>query len=384
VDFQEAEEHALLRQAVAKLAAEHGHQAFTAAARQGTKLDDLWHALGEAGLLGVAVPEEFGGGGGGIFELAIVCEELAAAGCPLLLLIVSPAICASVIARSGTPEQRERWLPRFATGELTMAFAITEPDAGSNSHRIAVQARRDGDVYRLSGTKHFISGCDQAEAVLVVARSGSDPATGRAQLSLFVVDLTAPGVSMAPIPVEICSPEKQFTLYLDDVAVPTSHLVGTEHEGLHQVFVGLNPERITAAALSVGIGRYALEKAAAYARERRVWDVPIGSHQGLAHPLAEAKVHLELARLMMQRAAWCYDHGVEAGEWANMAKLAAADASLECLDRAIQTHGGLGLTRDVGLADLWGLARLLKTAPVSREMVLNFVAQHSLGLPRSY
>jgi alkylation response protein AidB-like acyl-CoA dehydrogenase len=384
MDFAEPEEHVLLRQAVAKLASEYGHQAFVAAARQGTKLTDLWGALGEAGFLGVGVPEEYGGGGGGIVELAIVCEELAAAGCPMLLLIVSPAICATIIARCGTPEQRQRWLPRFATGELTMAFAITEPDAGSNSHRISLTARRDGDVYRLSGTKYFISGCDQAEAAMVVARTGTDPATGRAQLSLFVVDLTLPGVSLSPIPVEICSPEKQFTVYLDDVAVPADHLVGTEHDGLRQVFVGLNPERITAAALALGIGRYALDKAADYARSRRVWDAPIGSHQGLAHPLAEAKIRLELARLMTQKAAWCFDHGTPAGEWANMAKLAAADAGLACLDQAIQTHGGLGLTRDVGLADLWGLARLLKTAPVSREMILNFVAQHSLGLPRSY
>jgi alkylation response protein AidB-like acyl-CoA dehydrogenase len=327
----------------------------------------------------------YGGGGGGITELAIVCEEVAAQGCPMLLILVSAAICAEVVARFGTTEQRERWLPGLAAGDK-MVFAITEPDAGSNSHRLSTTARRDGDVYRLRGTKTFISGVDEAAAVLVVARTGQDD-RGRAELSLAVVDTDAPGLEATLIPIEIASPETQYLVHFDDVEVPADRLIGDEGEGLRQIFFGLNPERIMSACISAGIGRYALDKASSYATDRVVWDVPIGAHQGIAHPLAMAKVELELARLMIAKAAWLHDHDGDpaaAGEAANMAKYAAAEAGLHCLDTAIQAHGGNGLASEYGLADLWGLARLLRIAPVSREMILNFVAQQSLGLPRSY
>jgi alkylation response protein AidB-like acyl-CoA dehydrogenase len=384
LDFRPSPEQEMLRGAVAKIAAGFGHEYYHSKSVSGEKADELWSALAGAGYLGVNVPSEHGGGGMGISELAIVCEEVAAAGCPLLLMLVSPAICSSLIGHCGTDGQRAEWLPRFATGELKMAFAITEPDAGSNSHRIATTARRDGDEWVLKGTKYYISGMDEAEAVMVVTRSGTDPESGRAALSLFIVDTGAKGLTFTDIPVEICAPEKQFTLFFDDVVVPASRLVGTEGEGLRQVFLGLNPERIMSAAISNGIGRYALERASAYARDRRVWDVPIGAHQGLAHPLAQAKIAVELARLMSQKAAWAYDAGIEAGEAANMAKYAAAEASLAALDQAIQVHGGNGLATEYGLADLWGMARLLRIAPVSREMILNFVSQHSLSLPKSY
>ncbi len=384
MDFRPTDEQELLRSSVAKIAGGYGHAYFQQRTASGGKQDELWRDLGAAGFLGVHLPEEFGGGGMGIAELAIVCEETAAAGCPLLLMLVSPAICGTLLAKFGTGEQKGRFLPDMAAGRTKLAFAITEPDAGSNSHRIATAARREGDSWRLSGTKYYISGVDEAAAIVVVARTGTEQATGRARLSLFVVDSDAPGLEAAQIPVEIAAPEKQFTLFFDDVAVPADRLLGTEGEGLRQVFEGLNPERLMSAAVSCGIGRYALSKAAAYARGRSVWGKPIGSHQGVAHPLAKAKIELELARLMLQKAAWSYDHGADAGETANMAKYAAAEAALAALDEAMQTHGGNGFASEFGLADLWGTARLLRTAPVSREMILNFVAEHSLGLPKSY
>ncbi len=384
MDFREADEHVMLRDAVRAIVASYGHGYFVAKAHADERPDELWAELADNGYLGVAVPEEYGGGGRGITELAIVCEELAAGGCPLLLLAVSPAICATIIARFGDDAQRSRWLPRFATGELVMAFGITEPDAGSNSHRIATTATLDGDTWVLTGTKYYITGVDQAEAVLVVARTGTDEDTGRAKLSLFVVPTDAPGLTRTVIPVEITVPEKQYTLFLDDVVVPADRLLGEPHDGFRQVFSGLNPERITIAAIANGLGRYALDRAAAYAKERVVWDVPIGAHQGIAHPLAQAKVSLELARLAVQKAAWCYDAGLDAGEIANMAKFASAEAALACVDQSIQTHGGNGMASEFGIADVWAIARLLRIAPVSREMILNFVAQHSLDLPRSY
>jgi alkylation response protein AidB-like acyl-CoA dehydrogenase len=384
MDFSETEEQGMLREAVATIAAKFGHSYFIECARRGRKADELWDELAGAGFLGVNVPSSFGGGGKGISELAIVLEELGAAGCPLLLLVVSPAICATIVSLFGTEDQKHVWLPRFATGELKMAFAITEPDAGSNSHHISTSATRDGDVYRLRGTKYYISGADECESVLVVTRTGTQEGTDRAKLSLFVVDLDSARLSKTLIPVEIVAPEKQFTLYFDDTEVPAERLVGTEGDGLRQVFAGLNPERIMSAAMAGGIGGYALDKAAVYARERVVWDGPIGRHQGLAHPLAKAKIDLELARLMCQKAAWAYDVGMDAGELANMAKYAAAEAAIAALDQSIQTHGGNGMSSEFGLADMWGMTRLLRTAPISREMILNFVAQHSLHLPKSY
>jgi alkylation response protein AidB-like acyl-CoA dehydrogenase len=384
VDFRESPEQALLREAVAKIASRYGHQWYVARARAKEPADELWDELAQNGYLGVNLPEAYGGGGMGISELALVLEEITAQGCPLFLMIVSPAICGTVLARFGSDELKERWLPGLAAGTAKMAFAITEPDAGSNTHRLATTARRDGDVYRLNGAKYYISGVDEADAMLLVARTGTDAETGHAKLSLFVVPTDAPGLSWDVIPVEVIAPEKQFTVFFDDVVIPATNLIGEEHHGFRSVFAGLNPERIMVAALCNGIARYALEKAAAYAVERRVWDVPIGAHQGIAHPLAKAKVEADLARLMTEKAAWLCDQGLDAGEASNMAKYAAAEAALAALDQAIQVHGGNGLAQEYGLADLYFTARLMRTAPVSREMVLNFVAQQSLGLPKSY
>jgi len=385
MDFQETTERAMLREAVGKIAADFGHDYFAAKVKAGEHTTELWQAVGRGGYLGVNVPEAYGGGGMGIGELAVVAEELGAHGCPLMLLMVSPAICATIIARYGTDAQRDRWLPGLATGELKLSFAITEPDAGSNSHRLATVATRDGDRWRLRGTKYYISGVDEADAILVVTRTGVDEASGRGRLSLFLVDADAPGLERTLIPLEIAAPEKQFTLFFDDVEVGADRLLGTEGDGLRQVFLGLNPERVIGAAGINGIARYALGKAAAYANQRQVWGTPIGAHQGLSHPLAVAYINVELARLMTQKAAWAHDAGLPgAGEAANMAKYAAAEAGLQAIDAAIQTHGGNGFASEYGLADLWGMARVLRTAPVSREMILNYVAEHSLGLPRSY
>lgn len=384
MDVWATEEQAQIAEAVGGIVGEFGHGYFTECARAGTPTTELWDAIAEGGFAGVSIPAEYGGGGMGIAELAVVIESLAAQGCPLLMLVVSPAICGSILTRHGSQAQREEWLPDLAAGRRKLAFAITEPDAGSNSHQLSVTADRVDGGWRLNGTKYYISGVDESAAILVVARTSVDEQSGRGRLSLFLVPTDAEGLDRAAIPVELVTPEKQFTLSFDDVIVADDALVGVQDHGLRAVFDGLNPERITAAAISNGIGTYALDKAAGYARERVVWDVPIGSHQGIAHPLAEAYIEVQQARLTTMHAAARYDAGQDAGEAANIAKFAAAEASLRALDRAIQTHGGNGLSSEFGLADLWFVARLLRTAPVSREMVLNFVAQHSLGLPRSY
>jgi alkylation response protein AidB-like acyl-CoA dehydrogenase len=372
----ETEEHKALRSAVSALGKRHGRT---------YDREQLWSEAAKLGYLGVNLPEEYGGGGGGISELSIVLEELGAAGCPLLMMVVSPAICGTVIARFGTTAQKQEWLPGIADGTRTMAFGITEPDAGSNSHRITTTARKDGTDWLLTGRKVFISGVDRADAVLVVART-ADHRTGRLRPALFVVPTAAENFVAQRMEMDIIAPEHQFALFLDDVRLSADALVGREDAALAQLFAGLNPERILGAATAVGLGRYALAQAVAYAKTRQVFQSPIGAHQGIAHPLAQIKIELELARLMLQKAAVLYDSGDDAGaaEAANMAKYAAAEVSNRALDQAIQTLGGAGLTRDYGLAAMLAMARVARIAPVSREMVLNFVAEHSLGLPKSY
>ena len=388
--FTESEERQTLRREVGKLAATYGREYFTRQARNGEKTTDLWLAIGKAGYLGVNIPEEYGGGGGGIGDVAAVCEELAAQGCPLLMMVVSPAICGTVISRFGTETQKQRWLPGIADGTETMAFAITEPDAGTNSHNITTTARRDTtsdgrSEWLLKGQKIYISGVDESKNVLVVARA-EDARTGKLKPCLFVVPTDAKGFSATAIPMEIVSPEKQFQVFIDDVRLPADALVGDEDGGLVQLFAGLNPERIMAASFSTGLARYALDKATSYVKEREVWGKPIGSHQGLAHPLAQSKIEIELARLMTQKAAALYEEGDDmgAGEAANMAKYAAAEAACDAADRAVQAHGGNGITQEYGVAGLLVAARAGRIAPVSREMILNFIGMHSLGLPKSY
>jgi alkylation response protein AidB-like acyl-CoA dehydrogenase len=385
VSFVETEERRALRAAVSELGKKYGYAYFNERARSGGHVTELWQEAGKLGYLGVNLPEEYGGGGGGMSDLSIVLEELGAAGCPLLMMVVSPAICGTVIARFGTDEQKRRWLPGLADGSVTMAFAITEPDAGSNSHNLTTTARRTEDGWSLSGRKVFISGLDVAQAVLVVGRT-EDARTGRLKPVLFVVPTDAAGCEFQQIEMDLISPDKQFTLFLDDVRLAADALVGSEDAGLMQLFAGLNPERVMASAYAIGIGRHALDKAVAYVKDRQVWGTPIGAHQGLAHPLAQCKIELELARLMMQKAAYLYDTGddLAAGEAANMAKYAAAEATARATDQAVQSLGGNGMTVEYGVASLVNAARASRIAPVSREMVLSFVAQHSLGLPKSY
>jgi hypothetical protein len=385
IAFTETDERIALRREVAKLAGGYGRDYFTTQARSGGKTTELWLEIARFGYLGINIPEEFGGGGGGIGDVAAVCEELAAQGCPLLMMVVSPAICGTVITRFGTEEQKRRWLPGIADGTATMAFAITEPDAGTNSHNITTTARRDGDGWVLKGRKIYISGVDEAQNVLVVARA-EDSRTGRLKPCLFVVPTDAAGFEYTAIPMEIVSPEQQFSVFIDDVRLPADALVGDEDAGLVQLFAGLNPERIMAASFSTGLARFALDRAVAYVKEREVFGAPIGSHQGLAHPLAMSKIEIELARLMTQKAAALYDAGddVAAGEAANMAKYAAAEAACDAADRAVQAHGGNGITQEYGVAGLLVAARAGRIAPVSREMILNYVGMHSLGLPKSY
>jgi alkylation response protein AidB-like acyl-CoA dehydrogenase len=386
--FIETEEQRALRKAVAAMAANYGQDYYLEKARTGQHTDELWNEAGKLGFIGVNLPEEYGGGGAGMYELSLVMEEMAAAGSALLMMVVSPAINGTIISKFGTEDQKKRWLPGIADGSITMAFALTEPDAGSNSHRITTTARRDGGDWILSGQKVFISGIDQAQAVLIVGRTQSSSGAKSESLrpALFVVPTDTPGLSWTKIEMELVSPENQFQVFLDDMRLPADALVGSEDAAIAQLFAGLNPERIMGAASAVGMGRFAINKAVAYVKTRQVWKTPIGAHQGLSHPLAQNHIEIELAKLMMQKAATLYDIGddARAAEAANMAKYAAGEASVRAVDQAVQSLGGNGLTKEYGIAAAVTASKLARIAPVSREMILNFVAQTSLGLPRSY
>jgi alkylation response protein AidB-like acyl-CoA dehydrogenase len=349
---------------------------------------DVVHKMGSLGLFGLTAPEEYGGAGedGDFTSLCVAIEEIGRVDQSMgITLEAAVGLGINPILTYGTDEQKQTWLPRFADGSLRMAFAITEPDAGSNAHKLTTTARHDGDGWVLSGRKVFISGVDEAAAVMVVGRT-EDAKTGRLKPALFIVPTDAPGFEYQPIEMDIISPDKQFMLFLDDVRLPADALVGSQDAALLQLFAGLNPERIMAASFAIGMGRYALGKAVEYAKTRQVWSTPIGAHQGVAHPLAEAKIELELAKVMTQKAAALYDSGddMAAGESANMAKYAAAEASIKAVDAAVQVHGGNGMTAEYGLGALVAAARVNRIAPVSREMILNFVAQNTLGLPKSY
>ena len=283
--YTESEERQALRREVSKLAQKFGREWFTTQARSGEKTTELWLEIGRHGYLGINIPEEYGGGGGGIGDIAAVCEELAAQGCPLLLMVVSPAICGTIIARFGTEEQKQRWLPGLADGTGTMAFAITEPDAGTNTHNITTTARRDTDGWVLNGRKTYISGVDEADHVLVVARTrthapdGSSPSSSSSRRR-------RPGSSTARSRWRSSAPSCSSRSSSTTSGSPMTRLVGDENGGLAQLFAGLNPERIMAASFSTGLARFALARATAYAQERAVFDVPIGAHQAIAHPLA--------------------------------------------------------------------------------------------------
>ncbi|WP_425383344.1 acyl-CoA dehydrogenase family protein [Rhodococcus ruber] len=379
------EEETLLRETVGRIVAKYGHEYYQKCSATGEPMQELWHELGSNGYLGLNTSEDYGGSGAGLTQQAIVSEELAAGGCPELAMVLSQGIAGSVFGRHGTEEQRQRYLPGIASGEKKFVFALTEPDAGSNSHNVSTTATRDGDAFIVKGTKYYISGVDHCDHFLLVARTGTDDKTGRGLLTLFVVDRDMDGLSRELIPTALSAPERQFTLFFDNVRIPADRVVGEVNKGLVPLFDGLNPERVLSAVICTGIARYAIDKACRYVNERTVWGTtPIGAYQAVQHPLAAAKIELEAARGMTWKAAALFDAGLPAGEAANMAKYLASKAGDHALHTAIQVHGGNGLALEYGLADLWSIVRLQQIAPVSTEMVLNHIAQHTLGLPRSY
>lgn len=348
---------------------------------------EFWSALTEHGLLGIAVPEEYGGSGKGLLELSIAVEGIAEGGGGMeggTLLVSGPVFGGCLLTRHGNAQQKESYLPGLVTGDL-WAGAFTEPESGSNIAAISTRAERKGDAYVVNGQKVYISQVGNASHIVVMARTAPyDEAHRTRGISLLLGHLPSPAVKAHPFKKLGNHFMDTNRVYLSDYEVPSENLVGEEGKAWGALYDVLNPERIVFAAAAVGTGTMAIRKAVEYAAGRHVWGRPIGEHQGVQFPLAQARIALSTARLKTYEAAWLYDRGRDCGVAAATAKYAAAHAALAAADAAIQTYGGAGYVSDSGIERHWRNLRLYRLSPVTDEMTLNYIAQHDLGMPRSY
>lgn len=351
---------------------------------------EIWQAICDAGLGAAALPEEYGGSGLGMLEVAIIVETLAAAGAGSTVgqLFMNNTIFGGVaLSRFGTDAMRDAYLPRLATGEMLFCMALTEPNSGSNSLEIETFARRDGNGFRIQGRKMWITGVPQAHKMLVIARTQRVDEVARRTdgITMFLIDRDREGLTHAPIDKVGTNTLSSSMVYLDDVWASPDEVVGTLDAGWRELLDVLNTERIVTTAGLVGTSELALKLAVDYAGDRKVFrQTPIGSYQGLQFPMAQAYALNEAARLMNYKAATLYDNGMPYGSEANVGKLIAGEAAQLATDRAMQTMGGMGYARESHVERLWRDARLFRIAPISEEMILNFIAQHNLKMPRSY
>jgi acyl-CoA dehydrogenase len=388
VDFTPNDDHRAIREGVRAVCKDFDDAYWRACDAEHRFPWDFYRAMADGGWLGIALAEEYGGGGQGITEASIVLEEVAASGAAMngASAIHLAVFGMNPVAKHGSRAMREAYLPRVASGELHVAFGVTEPDAGTDTTSITTRARRDGDRYLVRGRKVWTSKAQDCEKVLLLVRTTplEECAKRTDGMTLLLADLQRPEVDIRPIPKLGRNAVASCEVSYDDLPVAVADRVGEEGRGFRYLLDGLNPERILIAAEALGIGRAAMRKAVAYAGEREVFGRPIGKNQGLAFPLAEAHMRLHAAELAVREASWRYDEGLPCGEHANTAKFLAADAGHFAADRAMQTHGGFGYANEYDVGRYWAESRLMKIAPISQEMVLNYVSEHVLGLPRSY
>jgi acyl-CoA dehydrogenase len=349
---------------------------------------EFYQKMAEGGWIGIAIPTEYGGGGRGVTEAATVVQEVASGGGAMnaVSCLHMSIFGMSPVVRFGSEDLKRRYLPQVASGELHVAFGVTEPDAGSDTTAITTRAVLDGDHYVVHGQKVWTSKALESAKVLLLVRTTPRLAGARRSdgMTLLLADLRDPAVDIRPIPKAGRNAVASCEVRYDGLRVPVEDRVGEEGKGFSYLLTGLNAERILIAAEAVGVGRRALQRGGDYARQRVVFGRPIGQNQGVAFPLAEAHIRLEAADLMVWEAARKYDAGEPCGDVANMAKWLAADACFAAADQAMQTHGGFGYATEYHVERYWREARVFRLAPVSQEMVLNYVAEHVMGLPKSY
>lgn len=390
MNFDLTEEQRMLAETARKVGERFGLDYWREKDAAGTFPAEIWQAICDAGLCGIAIPEAYGGSGLGMLEVAICVENLCAAGGGSTLsqmFMCNPIFGGVTLARLGNDEQKAAMLPGLVSGDIMFAMALTEPDAGSNSLEIKTFAEADGTGWRLNGQKVWITAVPQAAKLLVIARTKTfAESKGKTDgISLFVIDRDRDGLSHQAIDKLGTKTLPSSFVFFDNVRVEPHELMGTLHGGFRELLDVLNTERIVTTAGLVGTAMLAEQLTIRYANERKVFgDRPIGSYQGIQFPIAESRIQTECARLMNYKAATLHDEGKPYGSEANMGKWMAGQAAGHATDRAIQTMGGMGYSKEYHVERLWRDARLFRIAPISEEMVLNFVAQHDLGMPRSY
>ena len=356
--------------------------------KRGAFPEEFYRSIAQDGWLGIAMPEPYGGAGQGITEASLVVQAVAASGaCASGTSAIHMNIFGiQPVVKHASEAQKAAWLPPVVAGEHKVAFGVTEPDVGLNTTALKTFARRQGDQYLVNGKKIWISTAQVAHKILLLARTtpreeARRPADG---LTLFLTDLDRRYIDVREIDKCGRAAVDSNELFIDNLPIPVEHRIGEEGRGFHYILDGLNPERILIAAEAVGMGQVALARATRYARERVVFDRPIGMNQAVQHPLAESWAKLEAAQLMVYKAAWLYDQGLPCGAEANAAKYLAAEYAFEAADRAMQVHGGMGYSKEFHVERYWRETKLFRIAPISPEMILNYIAERVLELPRSY
>jgi acyl-CoA dehydrogenase len=376
-----------IQQLVTQITQRYGRAYYLSCIAQERYPVELWNALGEADLLGLGIPEQWGGVGGGLLEEVAVVEALGRAGIPPFALVIGQLARMPIVAH-GEGKQARRFVEATLRGDRRPCFGLTEPDAGTNAFGMRTTATRDssddGTGWRITGQKTYISGADDAEQMLLVARTADDDRSARARFILLLVDMTSPGLTLQAQPIDVVAPCSQCTVFFDDVFVPDDCVIGEPGMGTGYLFESLNHERVMTSAMACGLGHHVLEKGVEYAKVRAPFGKPIGGYQAIQHSLASCKIRLEAARVMTYEAAIAYTEGRDAGELSNMAKWLSTEAAADTVDAVVQLHGGYAFDEAADLMRFLGFLRLLKVAPVNNEMVLNFVGEKMLGLPSSY
>jgi acyl-CoA dehydrogenase len=388
LDFELNVEQKMIVETASEIAQDFGPEYWREKDKKHEFPEDFWKVLVENGFSGIVIPEEYGGSEMGMFEMILAMEALTSEGCGLAgtwFLCLTSVFGGLSIVKHGNESQKEEYLPRIAKG-VEFCLGLTEPDAGTNTLATETTAVSKGGEYMVNGEKIFISGADRAEGMILVARTTpSEKAPKRTLgLSLFLVDLPNPAIEVVPIEKHGINYSKTCEVFISDLRIPEEKMLGEKDKGWYLILDTLNPERMSFSAASAGIGLLAVKKAVEYAKERKVFRNPIGSHQAIQFPLADAKAKIEAARLLNYMAAWLYDKGQPCGAAANMAKVAAVEAGFQAVYHAMQTFGGYGYALEYDVERWWREINLIRLAPITHQMALAFVGEHVLGLPKSY
>lgn len=393
MDFTLTEEQKMIAHSAREIAKEFGPEYWREKEENGEFASEFWKTISEAGFTGIVIPEEYGGAGKGITELLIAMEELVANGCGLggqWYLVLTEVFGGISIMRHGTQQQKEKYLPRIATGELEFCMALTEPDAGTNTLNTKTTARKDGDKWIINGNKTFISGADRAGGMLLLARTTPKETVAKKTLglSLFLVDLPHPAIEVNPIPKHGINYSHSCEIGINELELPEDAIMPPQDRGWYSILDTLNTERMSFTAAAIGLAKLAISKAIDYSKQRKVFsDVPIGSYQALQFPIAEAYSALEAAKLMNFKAAALFDTNAsldEIGAAANMAKALAVENAIKAVYRSMQIFGGYGYAKEYDVERWWRECNLIRLAPITQEMTLNYIGEHVLGMPRSY